>query len=127
MNTDALSLAKDAFRTGLVPANIFLGGQYGRGLDGLKQALAPSDSPALALLTAPDGCGKSVLLGRLVADVDETRLVSRIRGRFDDPEDFLVAVLVGFGFDESGSSRSQLGTSCKPSWCTKASMEQGRS
>jgi hypothetical protein len=31
-----------------------------------------------------------------------------VRGRFGGPEDFLVAALAGFGFDESGSSRSQL-------------------
>jgi type II secretory pathway predicted ATPase ExeA len=96
------------FRGGQAPATVFLGGQYGRGLEDIKQALAAPGEPALVLLTAPDGCGKSTLLGRLVEDLDEARLTSRVRGPFEGPEDFLLAALVGFGFEETLATRHQL-------------------
>jgi general secretion pathway protein A len=108
VNRTAGGLAKDAFRGGQAPATLFLGGQYGRALKDLAQALAAPDSPALVLLTAPDGCGKSALLDRLVEDLDDNRLTSRVRGQFEGPEDFLLAVLVGFGFEETRATRPQL-------------------
>lgn len=108
MYLDSFRLSRAPFSAGDDPASAYLCDDYQRVLASLQGALSNSARDVVVLLSAPDGFGKSTLLGRLVADVATARLCSQVRGRWSDPAEFLRAVVLGFGFDECTASHAQL-------------------
>ncbi|MBC7983913.1 MAG: FHA domain-containing protein [Candidatus Obscuribacterales bacterium] len=60
-----------------------------------------------AVITSEAGMGKSMLIGRLLADLDERVLIAHVEPRSDDgPQEFLLAVLQEFGMQLGSSDRS---------------------
>lgn len=108
MYLDSFRLSRAPFSAGDDPASAYLCDDHQRVLASLQGVLSNPERDVLVLLTAPDGFGKSTLLGRLLAETGSTRLCSQVRGRWSEPAEFLRAVVLGFGFDECTASHAQL-------------------
>jgi general secretion pathway protein A len=88
------------------PVQVYVGAPYRGALGTVKQVLSEHDT--LVLLVAPGGYGKTALIDRLLADLDQDLLWSRVRDCGRDPVEFLRAVVLGFGFEECPASHHQI-------------------
>lgn len=102
-------LAANPFADTLDDAFFFPAEQHVRALDFIGQALWTRSR--LAVVTADSGCGKSLLIRRLVRDLDERVVVAAVSRTHHHPREFLLDILRQFGFaleDEDKTDRRRL-------------------
>lgn len=102
-------LTVDPFADTLDEAFFFPGAQHLHALDFMGQVLWTRTR--IGVVTADSGCGKSLLIRRLVRDLDERVVVAAVSRRHALPAAFLLDVLRQFGFtleDEDKTDRRRL-------------------
>jgi len=102
-------LIADPFADSLDDEFFFPAEQHVRALDFMGQALW--SRARLAVVTAESGCGKSLLIRRLVRDLDERVVLASVARQHSHPREFLLDILRQFGFsleDEDKTDRRRL-------------------
>jgi type II secretory pathway predicted ATPase ExeA len=102
-------LTADPFVDTSDEAFFFPAEQHVRALDFMGQSLWTRSR--LAVVTADSGCGKSLLIRRLVRDLDERVVLAAVSRTHHHPREFLLDILRQFGFaleDEDKTDRRRL-------------------
>ncbi len=102
-------LTGDPFADSRDDAFFFPAEQHVRAMDFIGQALWTRSR--MAVVTADSGCGKSLLIRRLVRDLDERVVVASVSRLHSQPRAFLLDILRQFGFsleDEDKTDRRRL-------------------
>jgi general secretion pathway protein A len=90
-------------------ASFFPGDQHVRALEFMGSSLWTR--ARLGVVTADPGCGKSVLIRRLLRHVDERVVVAAVQREHVNPQDFLLEILRQYGFtleEDDKSNRRRL-------------------
>jgi type II secretory pathway predicted ATPase ExeA len=106
MYLDTFRLARAPFEACSDVDQVYVGKEYQPALGTLSRALASTNT--LTLVTGAAGSGKSTLIGRVLADLDQETRWSLVRGCWTDPADFLRAVALGFGLEEPTATQQKL-------------------
>lgn len=106
MYLDTFRLTRPPFEACVDVDQVYVGREHEPAVATLGRALAGSNT--LTLVTAAAGCGKSTLVGRVLAELDEGSRWSLVRGCWTEPSDFLRAVALGFGLEEPTATHLQL-------------------
>lgn len=109
VSNNPFDLTADPFADTLDDAFFFPAEQHVRALDFMGQALWTR--ARLAIVTADSGCGKSLLIRRLIRDLDERVVVASVTRQHSQPREFLLDILRQFGFsleDEDKTDRRRL-------------------
>jgi general secretion pathway protein A len=99
-----LPLVSSAFGDCLDDASFFPSDQHLRALEFMGSSLWTK--ARLGVVTAESGCGKSVLIRRLLRHIDDRVVVAAVLREHFNPQDFLLEVLrqYGFALDEDDKS-----------------------
>ena len=99
-----LPLVASAFGDCDDDASFFPGDQHLRALEFMGSSLWTR--ARLGVVTAEPGCGKSVLVKRLMRHIDERIVVAAIRREHVNPQEFLLEVLQQYGFSLEADDKS---------------------
>ena len=105
----SFGLKSDAFVDTTDPAFFFPSDQHLRALEFMGHALWTK--ARLGVVTAEQGCGKSLLIRRLLQDLDERVIVAAVQREHIGPREFLLEILRQFGFtldEEDKTDRRRL-------------------
>ena len=109
VSNNPFDLSADPFADTLDDAFFFPGEQHVRAMEFMGQALW--SRARLAVITADSGYGKSLLIRRLVRDLDERVVVASVTRQHHQAREFLLDILRQFGFsleDEDKTDRRRL-------------------
>lgn len=102
-------LAAEPFADTANEAFFFPSDQHLRALEFMGHSLWTKSR--LGVVTAEHGCGKSLLIGRLLKDLDERVVVATVQREHIGPREFLLEILRQFGFtlaDDDKTDRRRL-------------------
>jgi len=103
---EAFGLQRQPFVAGKHGAAFYVGPQHRDALSFFERALHSND--LLLALTGESGVGKSLTLEHALAQTLPGALVATLGNLSSGPDDFLVALLKGFGFEGVSASRDEM-------------------